>query len=177
MWNNIFPMKEKRPAEGDATERAQQHDGASGGSRDFFSAEQEVNNLFHRMMEKLMAAEKLTPPQYVLMERLRDLNRPCKMSEAAGMIFTSPAVMTGIVDRLADLALVQRNLHESDRRVILLTLTDKGRHVLSRVDDTWRNMARRFTARISRADLEAVVRVRLQYAQFLYEELKSLKAK
>ncbi len=144
---------------------------------DFFAVEQEVNNVFHRMIDVLLAAEKLTPPQFICIERLREMNRPCKMSELADSIFMNPAVMTGVVDRLTDLDFIRRNLDESDRRVILLTLTAQGLRVLSRVDGKLRILARRFTALIPRADLDATVRVRRKYAEFLREELKSLKEK
>ena len=39
----------------------------------------------------------------------------------------SSATMTGILDRLEKLALVERHPHPEDRRAILICLTDKGR--------------------------------------------------
>jgi DNA-binding MarR family transcriptional regulator len=139
---------------------------------DFFSAEQEVNNLFRQTMDALLAAEKLTPPQFISVERLREMNRPCKMSELAESTLMSPAAMTGVVDRLADLDLVKRGFDKGDRRVILLTLTARGQQVLSRVDGKLQRLAKRFAANVSRADLDAAVRVRRKYAEFLHEALK-----
>jgi len=143
----------------------------------FFTVEQEVGNLFRRMLDVLLAEEKLTPPQFICIERLRMMNRPCKMSELADSVFMTPAVMTGVVDRLGDLGLVKRNADPTDRRIALLTLTARGLQALSRVEAEMATVADRFTARISTADIEVAVRVRKEYAEFLREELKSLKAR
>jgi DNA-binding MarR family transcriptional regulator len=145
--------------------------------RDLFSKEQEVNNLYHRTMEVLLAEESLTPPKFMTLSRLHEIDRACKMSELAGLIFMSPAVMTGIVDRLVNLGMMKRNFNDRDRRVVLLTITERGKSALSRIHERLRDMAKRFSECISASDREAAVRVRRRYAEFLTEELKSLEAK
>lgn len=151
--------------------------GMTGGREDFFTVEQEVNNILHRVLDVFLSTEKLTPPQFICIERLYEMNRPCKMSELADSILMRPAVMTGVVDRLSALDFVKRGFDETDRRIILLTLTARGLQALSRVNEKLRMLARRFTARVSKEDLEAAVRVRKKYAEFLSKELKSPQAK
>jgi DNA-binding MarR family transcriptional regulator len=44
------------------------------------------------------------------------------------------ATMTGVLDRLEKLALVERQSHPSDRRAIVIYLTDVGRELTDRTD-------------------------------------------
>ena len=43
------------------------------------------------------------------------------------------AATTGIVDRLLERGLVQRERHPEDRRAVVAQLTDEGRHLLAQV--------------------------------------------
>ena len=54
-------------------------------------------------------------------------NEPMKMSDAAATIGISRAAMTSMVDRLADLHLIQRGPDEKDRRQTFVGITGKGR--------------------------------------------------
>ena len=146
-------------------------------SGDMFSEEQQVNDLYHRTMDVLLAEESFTPPQFIALSRLREIDRACKMSELASLIFTSPTVMTGIVDRLVNLGMMKRNFDDRDRRVVLLTITELGKSAISSIHERLRDMAKRFSGCISASDREASVRVRRKYTEFLTEELRSLEAK
>ena len=54
---------------------------------------------------------------------------PLPMSKLADALDVSVASATGIVDRMTERGLVQRHSLESDRRVVLVELTDSGRAV------------------------------------------------
>jgi DNA-binding MarR family transcriptional regulator len=144
---------------------------------DVVRTEQQVNNLHHRTMAVLLAEESLTPPQFMTLSRLHEIDRACKMSELAGLIFMSPAVMTSIVDRLVNLGMMKRNFDDRDRRVVLLTITERGESALSRIYERLRDMTNRFSVCISATDWEAAMHVGRKYAEFLTEELKSLEVK
>ena len=44
------------------------------------------------------------------------------------------ATMTGILDRLEKLALIERQSHPDDRRAILVCLTDRGRQIATQIN-------------------------------------------
>jgi DNA-binding MarR family transcriptional regulator len=55
-----------------------------------------------------------------------DPDRPQPMRDIAGGLGVDPSNLTGIVDRLEDLGLVERRPSSADRRVKTLALTDEG---------------------------------------------------
>jgi DNA-binding MarR family transcriptional regulator len=55
---------------------------------------------------------------------------PLTMREAAKFANVSTAAMTGTVDRLVVLALVERRAAEDDRRKVLVALTPKGAELM-----------------------------------------------
>lgn len=60
----------------------------------------------------------------------------------------SSATMTGILDRLEKLALIERQPHPEDRRAILVCLTDRGRDYASEINAIMVDANRAFLARI-----------------------------
>ncbi len=149
--------------------------GEPGPYEDFFTAQREIGLLYRLTMDSLLAAEGLTPPQFIAVSELRRLGRASKISELGRMVFMSPAVMTGMVDRLIRRRLVRRNFDDRDRRVILLTLTERGSAALSRIDERLREVARRFERRISTSERTVTLRVLRRYADFLHERLDARK--
>jgi DNA-binding MarR family transcriptional regulator len=65
---------------------------------------------------------------------LRFLEEPIAMSTLADAKGCDPSNVTGLVDRIARLGLVQRLPDPDDRRVRLLSLTAKGKRIRDRVD-------------------------------------------
>jgi DNA-binding MarR family transcriptional regulator len=56
-------------------------------------------------------------------------NGPLPPSQIAKYIMVNSSTVTGIIDRLEQKGLVQRSRISTDRRVITVTLTDKGREL------------------------------------------------
>ena len=56
-------------------------------------------------------------------------NGPLPTSQIAKYIMVNSSTVTGIIDRLEQKGLVQRSRISTDRRVITVTLTDKGREL------------------------------------------------
>ncbi len=52
-------------------------------------------------------------------------------SKLAGALGVTPSNVTGIVDRLVEQGLVQREENHKDRRVLVLKLTEKGQSILA----------------------------------------------
>jgi MarR family 2-MHQ and catechol resistance regulon transcriptional repressor len=54
------------------------------------------------------------------------------VSEIGKRLWISKPQMTAVIDKLVDLGLVARQQHETDRRVIFISLTPSGRAVLNK---------------------------------------------
>jgi DNA-binding MarR family transcriptional regulator len=71
----------------------------------------------------------------------------------------SPASMTAMLDHLAADGMVSRRRSETDRRQVIVSLTDKGRECLTRKRATWDAAWHALTERRSDADLAAAAAV------------------
>ena len=67
----------------------------------------------------------------------------------------SSATMTGILDRLEKLALVERQPHPDDRRAILVCLTDQGRNYAKEINAIMVDANREYLDRLSSAQANA----------------------
>jgi DNA-binding MarR family transcriptional regulator len=65
---------------------------------------------------------------------LRSLDEPQPMRAIAVQNSCDPSNVTGVIDRIERLGLVQRTPDPSDRRVRLLSLTPEGRRVRRKID-------------------------------------------
>lgn len=73
----------------------------------------------------------ITVPQLVCMLKLDEVG-PLSQKELAGQAFMSPSTVVGIVDRLEKQGLLRRERSNRDRRLVAVTLTNKGRELLQR---------------------------------------------
>lgn len=84
-----------------------------------------ANSMLKRRADVLFQG-KVTFSQYVALEALNSDN-PLKMKNIAKVLkITLPAV-TGLISRLVTMKLAKRVYDKSDRRVIFIVLTDKGK--------------------------------------------------
>lgn len=70
----------------------------------------------------------LTTPQLVCLRHLR--SEPCSPGELARAISLSPPTVTGILDRLEARGLIVRERHPSDKRRLVVGITDEGLQLL-----------------------------------------------
>ena len=68
----------------------------------------------------------LTPPQLMALGALVKHQQPCKMSDLTSVTLHDAPTMTGIIDRLVHMGLVQRSHSQTDRRVVLVQVTPAG---------------------------------------------------
>ncbi|NBD27828.1 MarR family winged helix-turn-helix transcriptional regulator [Paenibacillus glycinis] len=76
-------------------------------------------------------APHLTEGQLVVLELLEQ-HQPMKPSDLLAYLATTPAAITTLLDRMERGGLVVRNRDESDRRIVWVTLTEKGTTEASR---------------------------------------------
>jgi len=87
--------------------------------------------LMHHSKQRFMAIASefdLSPPQVMALRQL-DPDEPKPMSELALALRCDNSNVTGIVDRLEDRGLVERRPGAHDRRVKMLSITERGAQV------------------------------------------------
>jgi DNA-binding MarR family transcriptional regulator len=142
---------------------------------DFFNAQNELNALFTRTMEGKLSAEGITVLQALTMKSVKERGGLCRMSDLAAAQLHTPAAMTGIVDRLIHLGLVERRSDANDRRIILLALTERGAAISASIEKKMLSMMRRFFESISEKERETTMRMFVRFKDFLKEEINAKK--
>lgn len=89
-----------------------------------------ASRLAMRRATAKLQAYGITPPQWAVLAQLTEENGQSLSSLGTRALFDGPT-MTGIVDRLESGGYVERRRDSSDRRVINLYLTEKGRQLVS----------------------------------------------
>lgn len=91
-----------------------------------------IVKVFSRHEDNDLARGKITFPQFWVLYYLFEESR-CKMKTLAGHLRVSPAAATGLVDRLIGQGLVARENEPSDRRVVWIVLSAKGRETIAHI--------------------------------------------
>mgnify|MGYP005838609643 CR=1 FL=1 len=104
----------------------------------------ELSEAMRRYQAQSMGRFHLTVPQYIVLNTIRRRGRGCTMSELAEVAYQVPATMTGIIDRLSERGLVQRQQDPADRRAWRVALTPAGERLLDEVErfrqGSWRRV-------------------------------------
>ncbi len=113
-----------------------------------------------KRMGQLLAEHNLTVPQFFALVNLAHHEDGVAMGDLASRLSQSNATMSGIIDRLQLVGLVERKEREdSDRRKIKVQLTPKGRGLLERAKSTRRASFQRALAKFPARDITAFVRL------------------
>ena len=81
--------------------------------------EQQLRSVFRKQFE-------VTLPQFDVLSELEHASEPLTMSELSRELMVSNGNITGVIDRLVTMDLVQRKRPDHDRRVQYIQLTEKG---------------------------------------------------
>lgn len=116
-----------------------------------------VDRLMRRHTQ-FMAEYGISPKQYNILRILRGAgpNGLPVMEIGRRMIEKSPDV-SRIIDRLIDLGHVKRRRQRSDRRVVLVTISDKGIDLLARMDQPVMDETATMLASVDKKDLKVLV--------------------
>jgi len=91
----------------------------------------EITKRTHQVLTSVAARHELTAQQVGL---LRLLDEPVSMRAFAEELACDPSNVTGLVDRVERLGLVDRIPDPGDRRIRILTLTSQGRRLRNRIN-------------------------------------------
>ncbi len=85
--------------------------------------------------DRLLAAEKLTGPQYNILRILRGAKGdPLPCGEIASRMLTPVPDLTRVLDKLEKRSLVRRQRDTADRRVVRVRLTPSGLALVAKLD-------------------------------------------
>jgi DNA-binding MarR family transcriptional regulator len=132
----------------------------------FDSLEQEAvlnivrtSDRFQNRFLRLFRQHGLTPSQYNVLRILRGEGKPLPCLEIADRMIQVVPAITGLIDRLEQQGLVERERCTEDRRVVYVTLTDKACKVLSGLDDPVMKLHRRLIGHLTAAELAELSRL------------------
>lgn len=94
-----------------------------------------LNESLHRLMQGYLTKNlntNLSLPQMFLLDILRK-NGTCTPSSIAQIMGVTSGAITSLADRLHKQGLITRERSESDRRVVMITLTDSGLELMKKV--------------------------------------------
>lgn len=92
----------------------------------------------HVDTDKISKRYGLTGPQIAIL-RILDHRGPMSSADLSRKLFVTPSNITGIIDRLEKKELVERIRKPRDRRVALITLTEKGTDLSKTLPDPIEN--------------------------------------
>jgi len=90
---------------------------------------------FQRNFHREVANFGLTFPQFMALISLERTEGTARMGPLAAAALQSSASMTGIVDRLLERGLVERQHDDQDRRSVVVRLTEEGQRLLAQIKD------------------------------------------
>jgi len=77
----------------------------------------------------------VTGPQSLVIKAIYAADKSLSSADISRYLNVTPANITGIIDRLEEQGMVKRVPNKSDRRTILIKLTEKGRNVHNKLAD------------------------------------------
>lgn len=101
----------------------------------------------------------VTVPQFYALLSLKRCGQACPMSELAQATQQASATMTGIIDRLVRMGLVERRRKESDRRVVMVYLTRRGEQLLEEVRARRRQSFYKALAKFDDEEIDQLLRL------------------
>ncbi|MZQ82950.1 MarR family transcriptional regulator [Paenibacillus sp. 5J-6] len=122
-----------------------------------FHTYREVNQAFYQVLSKVAQRHGLTPLQLIVLRILEEFPG-IRLMELSEKLKLGNSTSSGIVDRMVKSGLVTRERTESDRRAMMLRLSDKGAALWEESNATRMKMLRPLLG-LSEEDQEQLYRV------------------
>ena len=101
--------------------------------RDLVTGVMQLGNLFVRRLGPVFEKSKITPQQWSVVSALADETGPVTLVALARRLMVTKQNMTGMIARLEQLGLAERNDDPNDLRSSRVQLTRRGRTLVERV--------------------------------------------
>ncbi len=116
-----------------------------------------MRNLRHSGMELLSEVE-LSYPQILLLYALLE-NEPCSISELSQRLRITQGVVSRMVERLVEKGIVERTRDKEDRRVVYVSLSQKGRDHAEKMITYHVDRLKRKFLKVKKADRESFLKL------------------
>ncbi len=134
---------------------------------------QEMVEVLPRVMRGVMRwrsdallSGKITPPQFLALNLIFETG-PLRMTDVAADLKVSLPAVSGMVERLCRLGLVRRQPGETDRRIIRVELTLKGRELIKKARSQREETFSRIFRRLSEEDRKSYLRIMRRIKEML----------
>jgi DNA-binding MarR family transcriptional regulator len=111
-----------------------------------------------RLTKERARAFGLTGPQLTVVKVLEQLG-DLSLSSLSARIRAQNSTVTGIIDRMEREDLVRRERSEADRRIVHITLTDKGKELADKIEVQPMQIFRQALGSLPRKDIEELFRI------------------
>ncbi len=129
-----------------------------------------------RYMSRHLEQFGLTLPQWMTLRALAHLTRPgCTLNELCEASHQVPATMTGIIDRLAQRHLVERQRDPRNRRALRITLTTQGQKLIEKIEQLQNQHFDDMLSKFSPKEQEILIQMMHQYLESILKEIESQK--
>ncbi|MEW5872597.1 MAG: MarR family transcriptional regulator [Chloroflexota bacterium] len=118
----------------------------------------------------------ITLPQFMALRAIRLHAQGCTMTALAEASHQVSATMTGIIDRLVDQELVERQRDSADRRTQRVFLTAKGERLLQDIDHQQRLRMQYAIQNLSPSERRQMLQLMERYLEFAQVELEGLES-
>lgn len=113
----------------------------------------------------------LTVPQFITLRALHSSSEGLTMSALAEACYQISATMTGVVDRLAERNLVQRQRSLDDRRVLVVTLTGEGKQMMEQIENRQIERVARIFQALPANERKELLRIMARYLENILAEI------
>lgn len=110
--------------------------------------------------------EDLTVDQHYIIRYIQN-SKECTSSELAEAFDVNKSAITAIINRLADRGLIERTRDEKDRRVVYLTLSDKGIDLHHKTQEKIHLLVESFITQFDESEITAFINTYEKLAQIL----------
>ena len=123
----------------------------------FFTLFTRIYRLMHHHADHNMPAHALSPQQLWFLKRLHDANAPQPISYFADGVISNRSNATQMIDRLQSDGLVSRVRNPSDRRSVLVELTESGARRLHEGHEFLESMAKDLLGPLTLAERNNII--------------------
>jgi DNA-binding MarR family transcriptional regulator len=126
--------------------------------RDLVTGVIQLSNLLMRHLAPVFEKAHVTPQQWAILAALAAAEQPLTLAALARAMLVSKQNMTGMVARLEELGLVERQADPRDLRSSRLMLTRRGRSIVEKLRPAYDAWRRALGSDIAERDLAALTR-------------------
>ncbi|HQP92137.1 MAG TPA: MarR family transcriptional regulator [Candidatus Omnitrophota bacterium] len=126
-----------------------------------------MRGVLKRQSDEIMSGQ-ITMPQFIVLELIKDRGE-LKMTEIASkMSITLPAA-TGLIDRLHSMDMIDRVYDKSDRRIIRIVATPKGKSLVNRIIKKRMKSVKNIFGKLSEAERQNYLKILRKVHDVIYK--------